>query len=225
MKKQIAIDGPAASGKGTIARGLARALNFAYLDTGLLYRAVAQRLLQGAESRAVVVARSLVRADIQDLHDARVLEDLGLRHPAVSAKASEVAAESEVRSVLRGLQRDFADNPPADKAGAILDGRDIATVILPNAACKIFVTAAVVVRARRRLADLEAANFGGTESLPALEDLRADLQARDLRDETRADSPLRRDSGALLLDTGEQSVAESIAEALAYARDCLNLAD
>ena len=232
MKQQIAIDGLAASGKGTIARALAKELNFAYLDTGLLYRAIAHKLLLAEandteanlesklESDVVLVAQSF---NLQELQDADHLKSL--RHPRVSAKASEVAALQPVRAALRGFQRDFAAHPPAGTAGAILDGRDIATVILPDAPCKIFVTAPAEVRAQRRLADLqaEAKTPEAQATLPSEEDMLASLTTRDDRDQTRTDSPLRQDPDALRIDTGAQSVAESVAEALAYARECLNL--
>ena len=236
MKQQIAIDGLAASGKGTIARALAKELNFAYLDTGLLYRAIAHKLLLAEangtesdlesdlesklESDAVLAAQSF---NLQELQDADHLKSL--RHPRVSAKASEVAALQPVRAALRGFQRDFAAHPPAGTAGAILDGRDIATVILPDAPCKIFVTAPAEVRAQRRLADLqaEAKTPEAQAALPSEAEMLASLTTRDDRDQTRTDSPLRQDPEALRIDTGAQSVAESVAEALAYARECLNL--
>ena len=232
MKQQIAIDGLAASGKGTIARALAKELNFAYLDTGLLYRAIAHKLLLAEandteanlesklESDVVLVAQSF---NLQELQDADHLKSL--RHPRVSAKASEVAALQPVRAALRGFQRDFAAHPPAGTAGAILDGRDIATVILPDAPCKIFVTAPAEVRAQRRLADLqaEAKTPEAQAALPSEEEMLASLTTRDDRDQTRTDSPLRQDPEALRIDTGAQSVSESVAEALAYARECLNI--
>lgn len=188
MPVVIAVDGPAASGKGTIAKRLGEHFSLPVLDTGLLYRAVAAAVLAGGgdladEARAAAAARGL---------DPRALEDSSLRSAAAGEAASRVAALPGVRSCLVEVQRAFAGREP----GAVLDGRDIGTVIVPDAAVKLFVTASAEARAIRRHRQLEAAG----EAAP-LASILADILARDARDSDRAVSPLRRAPGAVLLDT------------------------
>jgi cytidylate kinase len=181
----IAIDGPAASGKGTIGRRLAQHYGLRYLDTGLLYRAVAKGLLDRemnlhSEQDAAKVASLLILEGL--LSQTNELMNYGL-------EAAVVAAFPKVRTALLGLQREFANKPP----GAVLDGRDIGTVVFPNADVKIFVDAAPEVRARRR-----ASEFGGrVDEVNVL----ADIRRRDERDRTRPVSPLKPASDAHLLDT------------------------
>ncbi len=210
MTAVIAIDGPAASGKGTLARRLAAALGLPHLDTGLLYRAVGRRVLDagadpaGAEA-AVAAAEALVAAD---------LERPDLRAPEVDRAASLVAAIPAVRTVLLAFQREFAR-----PRGAVLDGRDIGTVIFPDAAAKLFVTASVGERARRRWRELEAR--GGGDDLAAVE---AEIRARDARDAERDAAPLRAAPDAMLLDTTALDPDAAFAAALAMVRKKLGRA-
>jgi cytidylate kinase len=195
MSFTIAIDGPAASGKGTISRALAAHFGFAHLDTGLLYRAVGARMLEGAEP--IAAARAL---------QAGALEDDALRLPAVAEAASKVAAIPEVRAALVDFQRAFARRA----GGAVLDGRDIGTVICPEAEAKLFVTASAEVRAERRFAELRGKGVE-TDLAAVLEDVRA----RDARDAGRADAPMRAAEDAVLVDTSTMSIADAVARAVA----------
>jgi cytidylate kinase len=184
----IAIDGPAASGKGTLGKRLAAHYGLRHLDTGLIYRAVAKAMLDAGHSprnhaRAVAAAEAL---------DPSRLDDPGLKSQAVGEAASLVSAVPEVRGALLAFQRRFGREPP----GAVLDGRDIGTVIFPNAEVKIFVTATPEVRARRRTAELKEAGA----ALDAAEVL-ADIRRRDERDMMRAAAPLKPAPDAHLLDT------------------------
>ena len=185
MKLVIAIDGPAAAGKGTLARRLAAALGLTHLDTGLLYRAVGRRvLLAGAEPTDPAAA---VRA-AEGLH----LDDLArtdLRGPAADQAASAVAAIPDVRAALLAYQRRVA------AGGAVLDGRDIGTVVVPDAPVKFFVTANLTARARRRWQEQ-----GG-----ALDDVIAAMAARDAQDEHRATAPLRPAADAITIDTSDMT--------------------
>ncbi|MBL8847670.1 MAG: (d)CMP kinase [Hyphomicrobium zavarzinii] len=189
----IAIDGPAASGKGTLAKRLADHLGYACLDTGLLYRAVARDVaLRGFRLEdtwaAVSAARGLVPASF---------DDPALRGTAAGDAASIVAKIPAVRAALLAYQRDFAAQPP----GAVLDGRDIGTVVCPNADVKIFVTASPEIRARRRFAEFEARGAG-----VAYETVLADILARDARDAGRADAPMAKAADAMLLDTSNLGI-------------------
>ena len=195
MAFTIAIDGPAAAGKGTIGRALAAHFGLAHLDTGLLYRATGRRTLDGLEP--VEAARSLCAAD---------LEAGDLRTPDVSQAASRVAAIPEVRQALLDFQRAFARRA----GGAVLDGRDIGTVICPEAEVKLFVTATDAERARRRHREMVAA--GHEVSLEAVAD---DLRQRDDRDSARAEAPLKPAEDALRLDTSEMTIDEAVARAVA----------
>ena len=193
----IAIDGPTASGKGTVAAGLARHYGLKRLDTGALYRAVALAVLDaggdpGDEPKAVAAAKAL---DLAAIDEARI------RSGAVGAAASKVAALPGVRAVLSAAQRAFA----ADPAGAVLDGRDIGTVICPNAEVKLFVTADLAARTERRLRELRARG----EDI-SFEALQAQIADRDQRDATRKDSPLRQAPDAHLLDTTYLSIEAAV---------------
>ena len=189
----VAIDGPAAAGKGTIARALAAKFGFAHLDTGLLYRATARRSMSGEDP--VAAARALRAEDLQGD---------GLRSAEVGQAASRVAALPEVRQALLDFQQRFS----RQAGGAILDGRDIGTVICPLAEVKLFVTASDEVRAGRRYAELRAmgADVGPEEVL-------ADLKQRDARDAARDAAPLRPAADALLLDTTELSIDAAVDKA------------
>ena len=198
----IAIDGPAASGKGTLARRLADHLGLRYLESGRLYRAVAARLLrEGGEprdtGRAVATARALTAAD---------LEAPGLRDEAVGQAASVVAAIAGVRAALLGYQRDFAATPP----GAVVEGRDIGTVVFPEATHKLFVTASLEVRAERRCKEL--ADKGMATEWRAVRD---EMAARDARDQGRDVAPLAAADDAYVLDTSELDAEAALAAALA----------
>lgn len=203
----IAIDGPAASGKGTIARGLAERYGFAYLDTGLLYRALGAKLgLSGASDPAPDPA--VAAAAAAALADADFAQE-GLRSAEAGAAASIVAAIPEVRRALFDYQRGFASGPPAGANGAVLDGRDIGTVVFPDADAKLFVTASVEERARRRALELL-----GEDSGPGYAAVMADLVDRDRRDANRAHAPMRAAEDAAHLDTDALDAAASVARAI-----------
>jgi CMP/dCMP kinase len=198
----IAIDGPAASGKGTLARRLAVHLGRPHLDTGLLYRAVARAMLDQGwpledEARAARIATEL---------DMAVMDARSLRGRQMGEAASIVSAFKPVRAALLEYQRRFAAQP----GGAVLDGRDIGTVVCPEADVKLYVTASPEERAHRRHRELAAA---GEES--SYEAVLADIRRRDLRDETRSAAPLKRADNAILLDTTMLDAEAAFAEALA----------
>jgi cytidylate kinase len=193
----VAIDGPAAAGKGTLARRLAAEFGLAYLDTGSLYRAVAAKLLAsggdpGDGAAAAATAAGLTPAD---------LERPDLRAEGVGEAASRVSAIPGVRKALLAFQRDFARCPPAGKRGAVLDGRDIGTVVCPDACAKLFVTASPEERARRRHEELLGR---GEASIYAR--VLQDMQARDARDAQRDAAPLKPADDAEVLDTSELDV-------------------
>jgi len=197
----IAVDGPAASGKGTIAKALSAHYGLPCLDTGLLYRAVGLAVLRagGDPDRE---EDALAACDFTD----GLLAEPALRTEAVGSLASRVSVHQSVRAALISRQRDFA----TQDGGAILDGRDIATVIAPDADAKIFVTASVPVRAERRFADAVA--HGGHPDLPTLI---ADIEARDTRDMSRDHAPLRQADGADLLDTSNLTIDAAVRQAIA----------
>ncbi len=190
----IAIDGPGAAGKGTLARRLAEAFDLAYLDTGLLYRVVAAKVLaDGADPAIPAVAEAAARSTI--FAD---LERPDLRAETISQSASQVAAIPAVRTTLLDLQRRFAAEPPGGKRGAVLDGRDIGTVVCPSADVKLFVTASLEARATRRQKELRAR---GEASIYAR--VKQEMQKRDARDSARATAPLKPAPDAVILDTSE----------------------
>lgn len=201
----IAIDGPAASGKGTLARRLAAHFNLPHLDTGVLYRAVGLRLLRSGGNPADVAVAEAAARQVQP----EELADPDLRSDETAQAASVVAAIPAVRQVLRDFQRDFASQP----GGAVMDGRDIGTVIAPEADAKIFVTASVEVRARRRWSELRQ-----TDDRVTLEDVLADMRRRDARDSGRTVSPLRAADDALILDTDDLNADQVFARALAHVK-------
>ncbi|MEL7257195.1 MAG: (d)CMP kinase [Pseudomonadota bacterium] len=195
MAFTVAIDGPAAAGKGTISRSVADKFGFAHLDTGLLYRATGRRTLDGTDP--LKAAKLLTPED---------LEADGLRTPDVAQAASRVAAIPEVRAALVDFQRAFARRA----GGAVLDGRDIGTVICPDAEVKLFVTASDNVRAQRRLDEL----LGKGHEMD-FETVLSDLQTRDARDSARATAPLKPAEDAVMLDTTRMSIEEAVAAACA----------
>ena len=195
MSLLIAIDGPAAAGKGSISRAIAKHFGMAHLDTGLLYRAVGAQVLKGAEP--LQAAQQLQAED---------LNALALRNDSVAQAASKVAALSEVRAELVEFQRRFA----CRTSGAVLDGRDIGTVILPDADVKLFITASAEVRAERRYKELL-----GSGAKTSLEQVLADVIARDARDRSRSAAPLVAAKNAVLIDTSDLSLSAAIALAVA----------
>lgn len=203
----IAIDGPAASGKGTLARRLAKHFGYAHLDTGLLYRAVGMKLLRAGhdpedEEAAEAAARGIAASE---------LEDPELRSDGAARAAGIVAAFAGVREALLAFQRDFARTPPGGAAGAVLDGRDIGTVICPDADYKIFVDASIEVRAERRLNELQQRGSGGIPSR-----VLQDMKERDARDRSRAVAPLAPAAGSFVLDTTALDADEALAAALEF---------
>ena len=201
----IAIDGPSASGKGTLARRLARALDFAHLDTGLLYRAVAAKLLAAGQSADDPAAAQAMAEGIEAADLARG----DLRSEAVGRASSEVAALPAVRAALLAFQRRFAARPPDGRAGAVLDGRDIGTVVCPEAEVKLFVVADVETRAQRRHKEL--LERGEASIYPRV---LQDLQERDARDSERQAAPLRPADDATVLDTSKMDADAALEAAL-----------
>ena len=197
----IAVDGPAASGKGTIARALAAHFGLPHMDTGLLYRAVALSLFRfgGDASNEFEAARAVHDIDKIDPDDAE------LRSEIVGGMASRISAYPAVRAALLDKQRAFANQD----SGAVLDGRDIGSVIAPDATVKLFVTARPDVRARRRMAELEARGITAHFT-----ELLADIRARDERDTGRGAAPLVQAADAILLDTSDLDLEAATAEAL-----------
>lgn len=195
MRKTVAIDGPAAAGKGTISKAVAQHFGFAHLDTGLLYRAVGAKVLQGIDP--VEAAKALIAED---------LEADNLRTPEVAQAASKTAVIADVRAALVDFQRAFARRA----GGAVLDGRDIGTVICPNAEVKLFVTASAEVRAERRYLELSGKGHSDTR-----EEVLADVKARDERDMNRAEAPLKPAEDAVLIDTSDLSIEDAVAKAVA----------
>lgn len=201
----IAIDGPAAAGKGTIARALAEKLDLAYLDTGSLYRAVAHAVLKaGGDPADDETARGAA-----EMLDIGAIDPVAIRTREVGAAASLVAVKAPVRAALLETQRRVAKEPPLGKKGVVMDGRDIGTVVCPDADVKLFVTASDEARAHRRWLELKEADPSLTE-----EDVLSDLKERDRRDSERATSPLRPAEDATLLDTTDLSIEAAIRAAL-----------
>ena len=197
----IAIDGPAAAGKGTISKKIAAHFGILHLDTGLLYRAVAAKVMQGAE--AVQAAQSLCIND---------LNAKGLRDSSISNAASKISKIAEVRAALVKFQRDFA----AEKSGAVLDGRDIGTVICPNADVKLFITASEAVRARRRFLELSKKGAQTT-----FEQVLEDVKKRDARDQNRDIAPLIAAEDAITIDTSDMTIEQAAKVAISLVEKCL----
>ena len=200
----VAIDGPAGSGKGTIAKKLAEYFNLSYLDTGILYRAVAlQMLTEGINENDYRSAQKVA----QQVSIASI-DHTGIRTRAVSDLASKIATISTVRQELLTRQRRFAQNPDPDKDGAILDGRDIGTVVCPNADFKLFIMAELEIRAKRRWKEL-------LQSDPTVIycEVLEEMRSRDERDTNRKDAPLVVTSDAMVIDTSNKSIDVSFNEA------------
>lgn len=194
MSFTVAIDGPAAAGKGTISKAVATHFGFAHLDTGLLYRAVGRRTLEGVD--ALEAAQALT---------AEELEQGDLRTAEIAQAASKVAVLPEVRAALVDFQRAFSRRA----GGAVLDGRDIGTVICPDAEVKLFVTASAEVRAERRFLELSAKGADVTR-----EQVLADVRERDARDAERSTAPMKPAEDAVQLDTTDLSIEAALAKAL-----------
>jgi cytidylate kinase len=197
----IAVDGPTASGKGTLAKALAAHFGLPFLDTGLLYRAVG-RQVQLHNGNPDDPADALAGCDFPD----SILGDAALRTEAVGGLASRVSLHPQVRAALNKRQVDFANQP----GGALLDGRDIGTVIAPHADVKLFVTAPAEVRAQRRYDEMQRHGID-----VRFADILADIHARDARDMGRADAPLKPAQDALLLDTGDLTIGGAVQAAIA----------
>jgi cytidylate kinase len=207
----IAIDGPAASGKGTLAKRLAGHFGLPHLDTGLLYRATARAMLDAGEPLTDADAATRIAAGL----DLASFNEERLRGADMGEAASVVAAHRGVRAALITAQRRFAGQP----AGAVLDGRDIGTVICPDAPVKLFVTASPEVRAGRRHRELLARG-----EAPPFETVLADIHRRDARDAGRADAPLRPAHDAIILDTSAMDVDAALAAAVAVVQSRISAA-
>jgi CMP/dCMP kinase len=207
----VAIDGPAASGKGTLAHCLADRFGFAHLDTGTLYRATALGVLDSKEDPADFAAADAAARRL----DRQALADPRLRGEAIAAAASVVAANPAVRRALLAFQRDFATHPPAPARGAVLDGRDIGSIVCPEAEVKLYITADVATRAHRRVKELRSRGAAAI-----YENVLQDLMERDARDSERRDAPLSIAPDAIIIDTttlDADTVLERAADAIARA--------
>ena len=204
----IAVDGPAASGKGTIARALAAHFGLPHLDTGLLYRAVGLAVLRHG-GNPEDAGDAFAACSFSDA----MLDDPEIRSEAASRTASTVSAHRDVRAALLERQRAFARQP----GGAVLDGRDIGTVIAPEADAKLFVTASAQVRAARRLRELTDRGITAT-----FDHILADIEARDIRDSTRAAAPLTQAPNADLLDTSDLAIGDAVRQAIALVEARVN---
>lgn len=205
----IAIDGTAASGKGTLAKRLAQNLNLAHLDTGALYRMVAAEALTQGQTPQTITSQQA--ENIAKSIDLKRRDEAQIRTPEAGEMASVVAAMPEVRAVLLTLQRRFAQSPPEGRDGAVLDGRDIGTVVLPDAEFKFFVDADPAIRSERRYKEL--INGGHEVMLP---DILASILTRDERDKTRPHAPLKAASDAIMLDTSTYDVDGMVEFALSH---------
>ena len=192
----IAIDGPAASGKGTISKAISEKLQFNYLDTGKLYRAIGARYLEGYPP--IVAAQSL---------DSKDLDKYDLQKQEIAQAASEIALIPEVRAALLKFQRDFSQKMP----GAVLDGRDIGTIVCPDAKIKIFLTASLEARAKRRYIEL----YKNDQKI-SFKRILEQIRERDERDQTRSSSPMVAASDAKIFDTSELSIKEAVDEVYFY---------
>lgn len=198
----IAIDGPAGAGKGTLAQAIARLYNLAFLDTGLLYRAAARKILQQGfdlsdQDQATAVSKTLSITDLHHIHEIRTME--------MAEAASKIAVYPGVRQALLEMQQNFAKNPPQPHRGAVLDGRDIGTVVCPFAPIKIYVTASAEVRAERRMKELQGKGISCI-----YEEILKEIQIRDDRDMNRSTAPLRPAAEAIVLDSSLKTPQEMV---------------
>ena len=208
MIKKIAIDGPAASGKGTLAKTLAMALSYDYLDTGTLYRAVARAVVSASISADEIANQVDEITKIAHNLDLPIINDDSLRTSQIATIASKIAPLPSVREALTETQRRFAIQPPSGQ-GAVLDGRDIGTVILPDADLKLYIDADVEVRAKRRYLELSAKDEHVTQA-----QILADLIERDARDKARDTAPLTIAEDAHVIDTSQMTAQEVLEQAL-----------
>ena len=192
----IAIDGPAASGKGTVSKAISEKLRFNYLDTGKLYRAIGAKYLEGYQP--IAAAESIESSD---------LAKYDLRKPEIAQAASEIALIPEVRAALLEFQRNFSQKMP----GAVLDGRDIGTIVCPDAKIKIFLTASLEARAKRRYFEL----YKHDEKI-SFETILKQIKERDERDQTRSSSPMVAAKDAKIFDTSKLSINEAVEKVLSY---------
>lgn len=210
----ITIDGPAASGKGTLAKRLAERLGFSYLDTGALYRAVAFEVFDSGlsikDKKDVRDAAQILLKKIQKASAASdVLNNPALRDDKIGQGASIIAAYPDVRKVLLTLQQDFAKAPGQGYKGAVLDGRDTGTIVCPDAAVKLFITAKTEIRAKRRLKELQSKGIAATYS-----SVLSDMHARDARDQGRKAAPLKPADDAIIVDSSDLDADEMFEKAL-----------
>ncbi|MCR5224987.1 MAG: cytidylate kinase [Alphaproteobacteria bacterium] len=199
MTPVVAIDGPAGSGKGTMARKLASHFGFVYLDTGMMYRAVAYLNLSADKLSWLSIADFMAAV--------RKIPDANLRTDEVSLKTSTISKQPEIRESMVRLQREFAKNPGKKYKGAILDGRDIGTVVVPDAVCKLFITADVKVRAERRFVAIKQTNKQAT-----FDEVYENLKKRDEQDSSRNIAPMKFDESYVLVDTSKETAKESFAK-------------
>lgn len=215
MSLVITLDGPAASGKGTLAKRLADRLGFAVLDTGLLYRATGLYTRQrGADPSCEADAADTART----LDTIRMMSDPDLRGADAGNLASVVGAMPTVRTALLDFQRTFAANPPGGKGGAVLDGRDTGTVVCPEALLKFYITASPEIRAERRYRELVARGQTMT-----FDTVLADIRSRDERDMTRATAPLRPAPDAVIIDTTRLDIEQAFAAVLSVTQERIGL--
>ena len=205
----IAIDGPAASGKGTLARNLAQLLGYAHLDSGALYRLVGKVVLDSQTSPDDLSNILRITKEVYESFSLDSLKNKDLRNDQVGAITSQIATIGGVREILLDLQRNFAHNPPPPCQGSILDGRDIGTVVCPDAALKLYVIADPETRAKRRYKELQLTDIAVT-----YEAVLDDMRARDARDQGRKEAPLKAAEDAVLLDTSELSAEEALNRAM-----------
>ncbi len=212
----IAVDGPAASGKGTFAKSLAARLGYAYLDTGSIYRMIAHEVLErGGDPANVADVMPVLKTLTYPLPE-KLLKNPDLRTPLVEDATPRVGAMPEAQAAVRAYQEAFVKNPPNNAAGAVLDGRDVGTSVFPNADVKFYITATAEERARRRFAQQKDDNPGLT-----LEMVLKDINLRDARDMNRKSSPLRKADDATLLDTTNDTPAEALERGIAVVKQKL----
>lgn len=213
-KPTIAIDGPSAAGKGTLALAIAEHLNYAFMDTGALYRASALELLSAGgiatdTEAAIKSAQTLSDKITAANKPAEILDNPNLRTNKIGQAASKMAANQDVRAALNDLQQNFAKNPGDTYNGAVLDGRDIGTVICPNADIKLFITASTEIRAERRYKELQNRGISTTNA-----EVLRDMRERDERDSQRAVAPLKPADDAVIIDTSDLSASQAFDKAM-----------
>ena len=212
----IAIDGTAASGKGTLARKVAAALNCAYLDTGKLYRYIGLSIVREGHDPADEATAVNMAQQLKDTLDPSDLDDPELTSDDAGQAASKCAQFQPVRDVLLAFQREFAANPPQGKDGAVLDGRDIGTVICPDADVKLYIDAKTTVRAQRRAKELQSKGISVTYDA-----VLADMLERDKRDSGRTAAPMKPADDAKILDTSDMSIDEVLEKTMQYVHETL----